>query len=325
MEGLSPTTCSVTMSGDRSSITEHVWLNGRLAPRHSAGPSVASSTFHMGSGVFDGFMAYRNGDHWHLHLARAHLDRFCRGCKRMGMPHDWSPEALEEGARLLLADCPARTHYIRPIAFRAQAEILLAPSRSLSTSVCIFGATAERDDDAALTAHISPVVRVSSDAIPISWKVCGAYANSYIAQTRAQDDGFDTAIFLDRKGRVCEASAANLFFLEDRALVTPRLEGDVFPGLTRNLILRIARTARVETTVRDVFPAELRRFSGAFVCSTLMELRPLKRIDDTPFGTANDPTFRQILTAFRNLAHERDVYPSNLSPPPRLDCSRPGS
>ncbi|MGN6215474.1 MAG: aminotransferase class IV [Solirubrobacterales bacterium] len=304
-------------------VSAEAWLNGRIVPRGAADPSVASSTFHMGSGVFDGLMAYWNEDHWHLHLACEHLLRFCAGCERMGLAHGWSAAQLEAGARELLARCPAMTRYLRPIAFRPQPEILLAPSRELPVSVCLFAVAAERDRDGGLTAGVSPVRRVSSEAIPVAWKICGAYANSFIAQTQALEDGFDTAIFLDRSGRVCEASVANLFFIAGESLVTPDLGADVFPGLTRELVLRLARERGVATSVRDVAPAELASFDGAFACSTLMEIRPLARIDAISLRTESLPLFRRIRAWFRDLTHERAPYPAAMPEPPLAEPASP--
>ncbi|HET7443207.1 MAG TPA: aminotransferase class IV [Solirubrobacterales bacterium] len=264
----------------------------------------------MGSGVFDGFMAYWNRDHWHLHLPRSHLNRFLTGCRRMDLSHRWTVERLERGVLELLAGCPKTTHYIRPIAYRPQPEILLTPSRSLPVTVCMFGVGATRDDDRSLTAQVSSVTRVSSAAIPVRWKVCGAYANSFIAQTRAEEKGFDTAIFLDRERRVCEASVANLFFVADRGLVTPRLDADVFPGLTRSLLLRLAAELGIAVSERPVRPEELARFEGAFVCSTLTEIRPLRAIDGVVYASASHPLVRRLLAAFRDLTHERSAYPA---------------
>jgi len=307
------------MRTPRQAVTSEAWLDGLVVPTPSASPSVASSTFHMGSGVFDGLMAYRNGDHWHLHLARPHLERFCVGCRRMRLTHNWTPTDLEQGIRELLDRCPSTTHYIRPIAFRGAPEILLTPSESLPISVAMFGVPADRDVPAALRATLSPVQRVSSEAIPVRWKVCGAYANSFIAQTHAQEDGFDTAIFLDRAGRISEASVANVFFIGDEGLVTPHLRADVFPGLTRVLVLWLAEQLGVPVAVRDVDGTELDQFTGGFICSTLMEIKPLTVIDSVRFDTTSSPIFEAILSAFRDLTHERAPYPEELGDLPATD------
>jgi branched-chain amino acid aminotransferase len=286
-------------------VSAEAWLDGDLVPLERAGPSVASSTFHMGSGVFDGLMAYWNHDHWHLHLGSRHFERFCAGCRRMDLAHPWSPAQLEEAALSLLSGCERRTHYLRPIAFKPQPEILLAPSRRLPASICLFAVVAERDRAEPLRAAISPVTRISSDAIPVDWKICGAYANSYLAQVRARSDGFDTAIFLDRRGRVSEAPAANLFLLKGERLVTPALDADVFPGLTRSLLLSLAAELEVPAEVRPVEPAELRSCDGAFLCSTLMEIKPLAALEDRALQTSSLPAYQRLLSAFRSVTHER--------------------
>lgn len=38
--------------------SEHCWYNGRILEREKGAPSVASISFHLGTGVFDGIMAY---------------------------------------------------------------------------------------------------------------------------------------------------------------------------------------------------------------------------------------------------------------------------
>jgi branched-chain amino acid aminotransferase len=290
------------MEGSR--VGEFVWLDGKIAARDKAGPSVASSTFHMGSGVFDGLMAYWNRDHWYLHLADEHFTRFRSGCERMGLTNDWSTSDLRAGAEEVLASCARTTHYIRPIAFRGAPEILLAPSRALPVSVCMFAVLADRDQEGSLTSHVSQVERLSSRAIPVSWKICGAYANSFLAQTAAQSAGFDTAIFLDRSGRISEASVSNVFFIDGERLITPSLDADVFPGLTRDLLIASARAHRIPVQETDVHVSQLHRFRGAFVCSTLMEVRPLSRIGDVMYASSSEPLFRQLLAAFRDVTHE---------------------
>ena len=76
-------------------VSELEWVDGALVPREQGAPSLASSTFHMGTGVFDGIMAYWNEDHFHLHRGREHLVRFKTGAERMDLPFPWEPEQLE--------------------------------------------------------------------------------------------------------------------------------------------------------------------------------------------------------------------------------------
>ena len=54
-------------------VSVHSWCNGQIKSREEGAPSVASISFHLGTGVFDGIMAYWNRDHYYLHRAEEHL------------------------------------------------------------------------------------------------------------------------------------------------------------------------------------------------------------------------------------------------------------
>jgi branched-chain amino acid aminotransferase len=286
-----------------SVVSELAWVDGALVPREQGAPSLASSTFHMGTGVFDGIMAYWNDDHYHLHRVREHLERFKTGAARMDLPFPWEPEELEQGIRELLDSCPRRTHYIRPIAFRGAPEIMLVASRELPVNACIFAVEAERDVPAPLRGTIVPVERVSSRAIPVSWKVCGTYANSFLAQRTAFARGADVGVLLDGAGRLAEASTSNLFLISDEALVTPSIDADVFPGITRRSVLEIAERIGVDAVERPVDPDELTRCEGAFLASTMLELRPFSAIDAVRLRTAEHPLYGRIRAEFDAATH----------------------
>ncbi len=284
-------------------VSDLAWVDGEVVPREQGAPSLASSTFHMGTGVFDGIMAYWNGDHFHLHRVEEHLVRFKTGAARMDLPFAWETEQLEEGIRALLETCPRRTHYIRPIAFRGAPEIMLVASRELPVSACIFAVEVERDVADPMRGTIVPVERVSSRAIPVAWKVCGTYANSFLAQRMAFARGADVGVLLDGEGRLAEASTSNLFLIRDGRLVTPSVDADVFPGITRRCVLEIAERIGAEAVERPVDPAELARCEGAFLASTMLELRPFSAIDDVRFATAEHPLYRRIRAEFDAMTH----------------------
>jgi len=284
-------------------VSELAWVDGELVPREQGAPSLASSTFHMGTGVFDGLMAYWNGDHYRLHRVEEHLVRFKTGAARMDLPFPWEIDELEAGIRALLDSCPRRTHYIRPIAFRGAPEIMLVASRDLPVSACIFAVEAERDVLDSMRGTIVPVQRVSSRAIPVAWKVCGTYANSFLAQRMAFRRGADVGVLLDGEGRLAEASTSNLFLIRGDALVTPSIDADVFPGITRRSVLETAERIGVEAVERDVDPAELHACDGAFLASTMLELRPFSAIDDARFATAEHPLYRRIRAEFDAATH----------------------
>lgn len=282
----------------------HAWFNGRIVEREYGAPSIASINFHLGTSVFDGFMAYWNVDHYYLHYAREHLERFKSGCEKMDLPFEWTADELLSGIEDLLRHERSETQYVRPIAYRRGPELWVTGSRDLPVDVSVFTVPTRANEGRAIACQISPIERISARAIPMQTKVSGAYVNSFHARRTAERAGFHDGIMLDRDGHVAEASAANVFLIKDEMLFTPPANPDIFPGITRKVILDIAARSGVDAVVRDLTRADLDSCDGAFLCSTLMEVCPVSRLQHRDLQTAESSTFRRVLREFRELTSQ---------------------
>jgi branched-chain amino acid aminotransferase len=284
-----------------SEASRRAWFNGGIVEREDGAPSVASVSFHLGIGVFDGMIAYWNRDHYYVHRAEAHLVRFRCGAAKMGMMIPWSVDELLSGIEALLKIEPERTQYVRPIAYHRGPELWVTGAKGRPVDVCIFTVPVMRDLDGLISCHISPVERISSKSIPAQTKVSGAYVNSYHARDIAERNGFDDGIMLDRRGFLAEASAANVFLARDECLITPRLTEDIFPGITRQVVMEVAKEAGIEVFEEDIRAADINPDDGAFLCSTLMEIRGIAKIGATDLSTTESRTFRETVKEFRKI------------------------
>jgi branched-chain amino acid aminotransferase len=292
--------------GPMTSVSVHAWCNGEIKRREEGAPSVASISFHLGTGVFDGLMAYWNQDHYYLHRPEDHLARFRRGAASMGLIFPWSVDELLEGVLELLRHEPNETQYVRPIAFRGAPELWVTGSEGRPVDVTIFTVRtkAHRDLNQPITCQLSPIERISSRSIPGQVKVSGAYVNSFFARRTAENCHFDDGLMFDRDGHLTEASAANVFLVVGERLVTPRLKPDVFPGITRQVILELASCSGIEAREAELRREDLETIDGAFVCSTLMEIRAVSRLGARPLPTIELPIYQSVLGAFRSLTHQ---------------------
>jgi len=225
-----------------------------------------------------------------------------RGASQIGLDFAWTTETLGSGIHALLEEIPPATYYLRPIVYRSVPQLNF--NDSMPVDVTILAVTISRDVVKPLTCHISPFERVSGRAIPLTWKLCGTYVNSYLSRRTAEVAGFNDTILLDQAGRITEASAANLFLLEPDRVVTPALTENIFPGITRSTLLEIAQSLSIQVIERDVQPEELQNFDGAFLCATMMELKPLAMIHPHHYDSANHPLFRYFLKEFQEITHQ---------------------
>lgn len=99
------------------------------------------------------------------------------------------------------------------------------------------------------------------------------------ADRMAERQGADTALLLDRDGRLGEATTANVFAVIDGALVTPPAEG-LLPGVTRALVME-----QNDVQVRHIAEPEWRAASELILTSGVSGAIPLTRVDGAPVGT----------------------------------------
>jgi branched-chain amino acid aminotransferase len=179
-------------------------------------------------------------------------------------------------------------------------------SEGRPVDVTIFTVQTEshRDIDRPITCQLSPIERISSRSIPGQIKVSGAYVNSFFARKTAEKSFFDDGLMFDREGHLTEASAANVFLVLGERLVTPRLKPDVFPGITRQVILELAARAGIEAQEAELGREDLAAIDGAFVCSTLMEIRAVSRLGDCPLPTIDSPVYKSVMSLFRSVTHQ---------------------
>ena len=286
-----------------SEIARHVWLNGEIRDAHDASPSIASISLNIGTGVFDGMIAYWNDDHYHVFRAQDHLERLRAGAERMSLHFQWTSDDLLRGIERLLEVVPPRTYYIRPLVLRAGPELFITGADALPADLCIYAVLVGRDNDNPLQCCLSTFERVSSRSMPTHCKVSGIYVNCYLTRKEAEQRGFDDGLMLDRFGRVTEASAANVFFIRGERLITPEVSPEFLPGITRRVVLEIAERKGIAVEERVVLPQEFAGFDGAFLCATLMEIRALSRIEHSEYDTVRHPLFREVLHEFRALTH----------------------
>ncbi|AIS53106.1 aminotransferase class IV [Thermoanaerobacter kivui] len=106
---------------------------------------------------------------------------------------------------------------------------------------------------------------------------------NYIEDKRAKEKGYDTCLFLNQRGFICEAAFANIFFRKGNLILTPRLSSGILPGVTRKKVIEKAVTLGYEVKKCYLKLEDVAEMEESFVTSSIGGVFPIRRIENVHF------------------------------------------
>ena len=260
-----------------------IWFDGRLVPWREAKLHVLSHALHYASGVFEGERSYNGA----IYKMGAHHERFRRSAEILGFEIPYDVEAIDAAAMEVLSANGIIDGYVRPVAWRGS-EMMGVSAQQTRIHVAItawewpsyFSPEARMKGIRLAT---SSWRRPAPDTAPVHAKAAGLYMICTLSKHAAEAKGCNDALMLDYRGRIAEATGANIFLLQDGALHTPT--PDCFlDGLTRQAVIALARERGIEVIERAIMPEELAKTSEVFLTGTAAEVTPVGEIDGRAFA-----------------------------------------
>lgn len=134
--------------------------------------------------------------------------------------------------------------------------------------------------------------------------------NNILAKIEANNAGADDALMLDVDGYVAETNATNVFLVKRGELVTPTAD-HCLPGVTRSIVLELARANAIASQVRRVSLTEFHTADEVFTTGTMGELSPVLEIDKRTIGPGSiGPLTRRLRALFaERTAHDGTPIP----------------
>jgi branched-subunit amino acid aminotransferase/4-amino-4-deoxychorismate lyase len=214
-------------------------------------------------------------------LLDRHLARFGRSAERVGLP---GPDAreCERLAQLVIGASPEKDLALR----------LYWTGRALVATAAEIDPGLEAQRERGLR-----LVTVTWSTGALASAKSTSYAENMVAQDGAVAAGADDALLVSSDGTVLEAPTANVFWREGDTLFAPSLDLPILAGVTRGLLLEIAK----QETVEGVFPlGRLLEADEVFLCASVREVMPVASVDGRAFGIG--PAARELQQELRHRA-----------------------
>jgi len=267
---------------------KYAYLNGKICELSKALIPINSKAVQYGIGVFTGMRGFWNDEDKQLSVFRLndHYRRLVDAAKIAHMSFDLSYESFFNLCSDVLRKNKVREDcYVRVTLYAGTTE--LSPRlKNDGDDLAIYVLSLKNYlPTSGLKSCISSWRRFDDDVMSTKAKITGSYFNSALAKTDALLAGFDEPIFLNRDGKVSEASSANLFGVKDGVVYTPPLSANNLDGITRrSLITLLSDYMGIVVREEPVDRSMLYCFDELFFSGTAAKISWIKSVDDRMIG-----------------------------------------
>lgn len=265
-----------------------IWFKGEILNVNDAKINVLSPTSQFGLNVFEGIPCYWNEEKKQLYAFRldAHYDRLIRSARLIQIDNPYSKAELQQA----FVDVIKANEYYENISVRQTLFVDGFGSWGSDGPVEMFvapipkGKTSSEYNKKGLNCCVTSWRRISDNNLSPRIK-CGAnYINSRVGQREALRNGYDTCIFLNEAGNVAEGPGSCFFMVKNGTIVTPMITDSVLESITRDTVIKIAKSKGIQVIERTIDRTELYTCDEAFLCGSAMEITPILSIDRYSIG-----------------------------------------
>jgi branched-chain amino acid aminotransferase len=277
-------------------------VNGEITPAAAARVSALDTGFTFGDGAYETLRTY-GGRPFHLDK---HFRRLRQSIGRLGIALPLSDQELAARLRALLEAAGNAESYVRLMVTRGVGDVTYKFDRVQGPTVVMivkpYEPLPERTYEIGAPVVISSVRRNHPLALDPAIKSINLL-NNILAMQEAVAKGALEAILLNDLGEVAEGAGSNVFAVHRGTLLTPPLEAGILAGITREVVLALAREMGVPVQEDLLRVPDFLAADEAFLSSSLKEVVPIASIDGAPVGADTAwPMTRRLLAAYREYA-----------------------
>ena len=270
------------------------WYDAIIEPYLKLSLDPTSMFLHYGQEIFEGLKAYR-GRNGAIYLFRPYenIKRMNASAERLCMPvvdEDLFMEALKKLITIEKDWIPrgiGTSLYIRPTMIATERALGVHPANEHLFFIIMGPVGAYYPEGFSPTKiYVSEEYVRSVRGGTGYCKVAGNYAASLYASRMANELGYTQVLWLDalEMRYVEEVGTSNIFFIIGDELITPPLGGTILPGVTRDSVIKIARSWSIPVSERPISIDEILDASAngslkeAFASGTAAIVSPIGQI-----------------------------------------------
>lgn len=275
-----------------------IYLNNRFVTEQEAVVSVFDHGFLYGDGVYETIRSYGS----RIFMRDQHLARLRRSAEAIGLtipiPSQQWPTLLHEAMEKNVVGQGHSDAYLRITISRGPGDIGLDPALCPTPTVVIMTKPLQPPPPEQYQTGVSLIVANTRRNLPsaLSPQIKATnFLNNILAKREAIAAGAFDSILLNWESQLTECTVSNIFFVRAGRLCTPSLDCGLLDGITRDLLLGLARDAQIPVDEGHFDVESLRQADECFLTNTTMEVMPVTRVDGHPVGKGTPGPLTQQL------------------------------
>jgi branched-chain amino acid aminotransferase len=259
-----------------------IWMDGKLVDWRAANVHILTHALHYASSVFEGERCY-NGK---IFKSTEHSQRLRMSGELLDMPLPYSVAEINAAKEATLKANNLTDAYIRAIAWRGAGPDMGVASKNnpirMAVACWTWGSYYGDAKMKGAKLDIAKWKRPSPETIPFAAKAAGLYMICTMSKHAAEAKGCSDAMMFDYRGFVAEATGANIFFVKDGEVHTPKPDC-ILNGITRQTVIGMLKDMQIKVHERHILPEELASFQQCWLTGTAAEITPVGQIGDYHF------------------------------------------
>jgi branched-chain amino acid aminotransferase len=259
-----------------------IWMDGKLIDWRDANVHILTHALHYASSVFEGERCYEGK----VFKSRQHSERLLKSGELMDMAIPYTVDEIEAAKRAVLDANGLTNAYLRVVAFRGAGEDMGVSARRnpirMAVTAWEWGSYYGDAKMKGAKLDIAKWRRPDPATAPSQAKAAGLYMIATMSKHAAEAKGCSDAMMFDYRGYVAEATGANIFFVKDGEVHTPK--PDCFlNGITRQTVIGMLKERNITVHERHIMPEELADFEQCWLTGTAAEVTPVGQIGEFTF------------------------------------------
>jgi branched-chain amino acid aminotransferase len=286
-----------------------IWMDGSLVNWDDAKIHVLTHALHYATAVFEGIRCYKTNEGLSVFRLSEHIRRLLNSCKIYSMPVNYTGTQLQNAIIQTVKANGMDEYYVRPIVYYAFGKMGVNPlPNKVSVAIAAwiwdeqFGNSGK-----GVRLTVSSWTRIDARSMPILAKATANYANSALARVEALKRGFDGAVMLNSYGNVAEASAENIFIVEEGSLTTPPVSSGALRGITRDSVITLSNDLSIRCHITDICREDLYTAEEVFLTGTASGITPVIEIDDHTIGNGKIGAItKELRSSFKEICRGKE-------------------